>query len=563
MNTQGALFLVRHWSNDKKICKLGFINGSGEMVIEPKYDRADDFHEDLTIVEQNQKRFVINTSDEKILELPNDIDIWNFSEGLAVMYHNNLYGYMDLTGFHTVPMQYERAEPFRLGLGCVQMKDTKKWGAINKSDKLVIPAKFLNSFSFFGDLAVVQESFDHTGCIDPNGDYAVPPRFKSIGNFSEGLALANDVKTGKTGFIDRTGRYVIQPNLEYANDFSQGFAAIHDKKSKWGYIDAAGNITISTQFNSAGQFSEGLAEVLTNKWGYIDLSGTMKIKPIFTRTRPFQNGAAVVTVGKKHGLIQPNGDYILEPEFEWIHNDSGKELIEAKFQPDRKTPSFSRFYTRDGKLVWSEFKENHSVKSETQSSQKNPKVVVPDLSEVESESVKIINKFSQGNSAVKATITNLEKVSWKNVFLETVNRFDTFWESVYDDSETISGILFFWDDTNGNTGLSVCLSKDPDDPQNDFEGGEPSIDFDFVFAEVISTDVIEEAMDIHKDVQLKLLDPIFEKALSYSIARPAFQKIKRTNPFPIYLAYSHDDERKIILKIGNESKKLPNSSFKD
>lgn len=62
---------------------------------------------------------------------------------------------------------------------------------------------------------------------------------------------------------------------------------------------------------------------------------------------------------------------------------------------------------------------------------------------------------------------------------------DTNWKELGTDlSGELSGALFFWDDTQGNVGLSVCFAidnNDPDDLLNEFDGGESAVDFDFVF----------------------------------------------------------------------------------
>lgn len=211
-----------------------------------KYDRADNFQEGVAIVVKDGKKFLINERNEKIFYISGNVNLSSFSEGLAVAYsevkpRRFQYGYMNLSGELIIPLEYERAEPFREGRGVVQSSETKKWGAVDSSGKLAIPHKFLNGIYFRDGMAVTAEDSSGMGVIDRNGAYMVSPKFKSIGRFSEGLARAVDKKTRKYGFINSKGEYEIEPTISYANEFSNGFAAIHDKQSKWGYIDKSGS----------------------------------------------------------------------------------------------------------------------------------------------------------------------------------------------------------------------------------------------------------------------------------------------------------------------------------
>jgi hypothetical protein len=54
-------------------------------------------------------------------------------------------------------------------------------------------------------------------------------------------------------------------------------------------------------------------------WGYIDSSGNFAILPVFDRAEEFQdNGLAVVTKGNFSGLIDKNGQYVAEPQYDYI-----------------------------------------------------------------------------------------------------------------------------------------------------------------------------------------------------------------------------------------------------
>ncbi len=183
------LYRARWWSNDRKNCKLGYINISGQWAIEPEYDNADEFYDGLAQVTREGKTFLINERNEKIFEVPAAMYLRQFNEGLAVVSSDGKYGYMNQVGELVVPLQYEMATMFHAGRGSVQSSETKKWGAVDQSGKLVIQCKFLDPLYFHNQIAIAHENFDSVGFIRINGEYIITPKLESIGRFSsEGLA---------------------------------------------------------------------------------------------------------------------------------------------------------------------------------------------------------------------------------------------------------------------------------------------------------------------------------------------------------------------------------------
>src|SRR5688572_1195390 len=63
------------------------------------------------------------------------------------------------------------------------------------------------------------------GYIDSTGKVVIPPKYKSAGEFSEGLAPVRE--NGYYGYIDESGKYVLHPQYDYAQTFINGFAKIN------------------------------------------------------------------------------------------------------------------------------------------------------------------------------------------------------------------------------------------------------------------------------------------------------------------------------------------------
>ncbi len=88
--------------------KWGYCTPDKKVVIQPKYDRAWPFREDLARVELNGKYGFIDRTGREIVP-PKYDDAWSFSEGLARVgigkrqgFFIGKYGFIDRTGRETV-----------------------------------------------------------------------------------------------------------------------------------------------------------------------------------------------------------------------------------------------------------------------------------------------------------------------------------------------------------------------------------------------------------------------------------------------------------------------------
>lgn len=238
-------------SNDAGL--VGAIDRTGRVVIELKYDYPGDvlleydtyhFYEGVAVVGKNLQRSLINTKGEVIAKLtkydgnPN-FTIGDFVEGLAGIYLNDKYGFIDLTGKEVVPPIYDYAYSFSEGIAAVYQN-----------------GKF--------------------GFIDKSGKEIVKPKYEEVGFMQNGRAAVR--LNGKWGFIDATGNEVIKPEyedwyLEYlsAYMFEEGLAFVK-KGNHFGYIDPNGKEVIPFQYDDAWYFDKGLAAVnVKGKWGVIAL----------------------------------------------------------------------------------------------------------------------------------------------------------------------------------------------------------------------------------------------------------------------------------------------------
>jgi WG containing repeat len=182
--------------------KWGYINGTGQLVINPQFDFAEEFHEGRAGVCLGKPCDYFDSTS------PND----------------SHWGFIDTSGKVIVTPQYPEASVFREGLASVCT----------------------------GDCSMNPTQPFSRGYIDRDGKLVIPMQFGIASSFSEGLAQVCIGKcqwdkdtgySGKFGFIDHSGHFVINPQYDNVFDFKNGYAKVFIGKgtdAKGGYIDKTG-----------------------------------------------------------------------------------------------------------------------------------------------------------------------------------------------------------------------------------------------------------------------------------------------------------------------------------
>ena len=245
------------------------------------------------------------------------------------------YGYIDHLGHVVIAPRFEDALAFRDRLGAVKIAG--KWGSVDETGKLVLPAASSEPLFFSDGLAASKRTRNMCGVfsyVDSAGKTAIPEQpGVDPTPFSNGLATVRSSK--KFGYIDKSGKFAIpvQPDWEEWDSFSENLAPVKIK-GKWGFINKNGRLVIPALFGPPityqpsgvcliGEvydpllFSEKLAAVSSGtKSGYIDWSGQFVIKPQFDAALPFSEGLARVKVKDKWGFIDKAGKFVVHPQFE-------------------------------------------------------------------------------------------------------------------------------------------------------------------------------------------------------------------------------------------------------
>ena len=271
--------------------KFGFIDTSGNFVLNPVYTSAKSFSEGYAFVNIGGKRAggigKVKGGSHQIIDCQGNV------------IHDSLQFYMD--GFFN---GYARVTTF-----------DNKYVFIDKQAK--IRCKKFDQMSHFrsGLIGVLDLEEERVGFVDENGAWKISfNNRQTVGTFSQGRSFF--LKTHKYGYIDKSGRDIVPAKYKDAYDFSEGLASVARGKY-YGYIDLQGNEVITPQFDQAGDFRDGLAPVLKNGlWGFIDKSGELAIQYKFQKVRGFFEDLSAVVLNNKVGYINKSGDVVIPAQFD-------------------------------------------------------------------------------------------------------------------------------------------------------------------------------------------------------------------------------------------------------
>ncbi len=284
--------------------KVGFLDRSGTLVIEPQFEQV----------------------------LP-------FREGLAPACLGEQWGMIDLEGRWVIEPRWMRAFCFQNGVAAVVsagrnvdspfLRELKKddgvdefrglWGLVDRKGDYLHPPAFdyvetelatsmalvdrgvLGPTRFVDGRAIVRVGGKKWGLLRNDGSLCGAPSLEKLGEPSEGLALARKKVKGKSlwGFVDLEGEWVLPPTFAHVQwpvaHFSEGLCP----------IGAPVTPDQGTAFRAIAQYGQ-------QAFGYVDRSGAFTIAPRFWQAMPFEHGLALVGTEKGRGYIDVRGELVWE-----------------------------------------------------------------------------------------------------------------------------------------------------------------------------------------------------------------------------------------------------------
>jgi hypothetical protein len=226
--------------------KVGYIERQGEFAVRPRFLDAGDFHDGMA-------RVVIEGPCALFREgpCPNWAAVPESALGKREL-PSCKFTYTDAGGRIITEQRFDGARDFSEGLAPVQVN--KLWGYIDKSGKSIILPRFDDAQSFSEGLARVRE-YDRWGYIDKSGVYVVRPAFEYAEEFHEGFAVVGNQTDGEDEYwyIGKNGEQALRLHFGAAGSFFHGLAHVRlladeddlDERSTFAYIDTGGRVVFS------------------------------------------------------------------------------------------------------------------------------------------------------------------------------------------------------------------------------------------------------------------------------------------------------------------------------
>jgi len=147
-------------------CPAGFIDKTGEFVIEPQFRSAMDFSEGLAGVLVQDKWGFIDRTGRFVVE-PHFDRVLPYQEGLAAVRVDGAWGFIDKAGVFVIPPQFEDVESFADSLAIVHHQDAIFY--IDRQGQTVISGPYLEATPFVHGLAAVRLTDRHVSYINKSG----------------------------------------------------------------------------------------------------------------------------------------------------------------------------------------------------------------------------------------------------------------------------------------------------------------------------------------------------------------------------------------------------------
>jgi hypothetical protein len=361
--------------------RWGFVDRSGQWVIEPKYDSAQPFRDGRSLVSKDGVAGWIEATGKEHL-FASDLTVLQLvDDGRAIAAKGCGIGVVEADGQWTIPPAYENVQSFGEGVFVVTrnaaaglvvgsgrfltpgLPDGPKnirevatevsgggWQFIDLAGHDLGPDVLVDASDFHEGYAVVAVDARY-GVIDTSGNITVPLLFRvPLHDFHEGRAAAK-ANWGGWGYIDPRCHWVIAPVYGQAEDFAGGTAEVargQDQSLVWSRIDKSGQEVRDSQAQLDDDTREGLRRLALNgRWGFVDPQQQWVIPAQFDDESSFSEGAAAVERAGKWGFIDKSGKLIVPAQFDAVGDFHGG-LARVK-QNDRWT-----YVSQSGELLKSE-----------------------------------------------------------------------------------------------------------------------------------------------------------------------------------------------------------------
>lgn len=317
----------------------GVINEKGSFLYVEKFNHVSSFSEGLAFVQKDENKIAyIDLNGKELFEIKAKWG-YEFHDGLAAVYKNDKWGYINTKGELIIDYQYFQALHFENGTAPVAVLKEygpNKWRLINKQGEFISSESYYEIKEFKNGLAKVFKNGQGSGMIDTKGKEIIPCKY-FIDEYGtqddwyvfEGLIL-KETGSNKTSFVVNrkgekivdlspfiAGRYVQNPNQ---NDTYLPFIHVYTEKGEQQLLDLNGKPVLKKDYKSVQLLNDSILVVRNeNRSGFVYNLSTQKTILTFDKNQDVYNTSFGLIQIRK---LEENGYYEAYSYYDY----EGKEL---------------------------------------------------------------------------------------------------------------------------------------------------------------------------------------------------------------------------------------------
>lgn len=284
---------------------FGFIDRTGRVVIEPRFDSVGQFEQGVALVNVGGETLLIDKTGKTLFSTASIVrpkKILTFEDVAANSYlddHETMANGQPLD-----PNDYQARHSFHGELAVVTTADGQ-CGLINRSGKVVVQPRYDR---------VIANSADGVIGYNSSADRQL--------ELSNGLSAFIVSKDHLWGVLDRAGKELFAPKFKRILSYQNDHAAVM-VDDKYGFADAKGNIVIKPEYDFVTAFDKIIAVKKGKVWSFIDSTGKPIKAPAVDgvvhsgRGVWLSDGLGPVVKGDKVGFLDASGQFALQPQFDW------------------------------------------------------------------------------------------------------------------------------------------------------------------------------------------------------------------------------------------------------
>lgn len=306
------------WLNNK----VGIIDFDKKIKIEPNFDSITEFDKSgLSIASINRKQgFINNLGEWMIYPLFNSVEPFD-SNNLSIVSSGHLYGLIDINGDWVVQPYFNSCDSFKKQY--LVKKDNKKH-LIDKNGQIIKEVSRFDLIRDFDENGLVLFAENNLyGLINKSNKIIVEAKYQYLVFLFDKYYCFYE--NNKLGVLSNIGEVIIEPEYLCHSWHTINHKKINLTKAEEHFIfDFDQNCLIKLDGVPLGIFQKNELVVARNKfdkYGVLDTRGEWIVKPIYDRLeKQDENGYFKAYVDNRYGWIDVNGNWIIKPVYV-LHDD--------------------------------------------------------------------------------------------------------------------------------------------------------------------------------------------------------------------------------------------------